>query len=141
MARKRTGRRSQRRLGTQYPSTARRIRFILTPTTARWQSRLSRLIAALLLALLGWAGYAIFVSSNFYVYSAEVRGNTVVTPDEVYTVSELEGVSAFWVDPATIASRVETLPNVRAAQVRVRLSARVIITVEERTPEFIWQTG
>ncbi len=141
MARKRTGRRSQRRLGTQYPSTARRIRFVLTPTSARWQSGLSRLIAALLLALLGWAGYAIFVSSNFYVYGAEVQGNTVVTPEEVYAVSELEGVSAFWVDPAAVASRVETLPNVRAAQVKVRLPARVIITVEERTPEFIWQTG
>jgi cell division protein FtsQ len=59
----------------------------------------------------------------------------------VYTTSGLEGLSVFWVDPSAVAGRVETLPNVRAAHVKVRLPAQVIISVEERTPEIVWQTG
>jgi cell division septal protein FtsQ len=141
VARRRSGRRSQRRLGNEYHSTARRVRFSLAPAASRWQVGISRLIAALLLALLAWATYAIFDSPNFYVYGAEVRGNVAVTPEEVYATTGLEGLSVFWVDPAAIASRVETLPNVRSAQVKVRLPARVIISIEERTPELVWQTG
>ncbi len=147
MARRRTGRRSQRRLGTQYHSSARRVRFSLIPTAERrntlwvWQARGSRLIAALLLVALGWATYAIFDSPNFYVYGAEVQGNTVVTADEVYAASELEGMSIFWVNPNEVTARVEALPNVKSARVRLRLPARVVITIEERTPELVWQTG
>ncbi len=141
MARRRNGRRSQRRLGRQYPSSARRVRFALTPVPGRWQATVSRLVAALLLAFAVWVIYAIFNSSNFYVYGIEVQGNTTVTTEEVYSTSGLEGLSVFWVDPAAVARRVETLSNVRLAHVKVRLPARVIITVEERTPVILWQTG
>jgi cell division septal protein FtsQ len=141
VARRRTSRRSQRRLGTQYPSTARQVRFSLAPIAGRWQAYGSRLMAALLLVILGWATYAIFDSPNFYVYGAEVQGNTAVTPDEVYAASGLEGMSVFWVDPAAVATRLESLPNVRSARVQVRWPARAIISIEERTPVLIWQTG
>jgi cell division septal protein FtsQ len=141
VARRRTSRRSQRRLGTQYHSSARRVRFSLAPIAGHWQAYGSRLMAALLLAILGWAIYAIFDSPNFYVYGAEVQGNAAVTPEEVYAASGLEGMSAFWIDPAAVAARLEALPNVRSAHVKVRWPARVIISIEERTPELIWQTG
>ena len=141
MARRRNGRRSQRRLGRQYPSSARRVRFALAPVPGRWQATVSRLVAALVLAFAGWLIYAIFNSSNFYVYGIQVQGNSTVTTEEVYSTSGLEGLSVFWVDPAAVARRVETLPNVRLAHVKVRLPARVIVTVEERTPVILWQTG
>ena len=141
MASRRIGRRSQRRLGTQYYSSARPIRFVLAPAGGRWQAHGSRLLAALLLAILGWAAYALFDSPNFYVYGVEVQGNSVVTPDEVYAASRLEGMSVFWVDPAVVAERVATLPNVKSAQAKVRLPAYVTIAIEERTPELVWQTG
>lgn len=141
MARRRNGRRSQRRLGRQYPSSARRVRFALTPAPGRWQTLVSRLAAATLLVFSGWVIYAIFNSSNFYVHDIQVRGNAAVTSEEVYSTSDLEGLSVFWVDPAAIAGRVETLPNVRSARVKVRLPARVIVTVEERTPVILWKTG
>jgi cell division protein FtsQ len=99
------------------------------------------LIAALLLAALGWMAYALFTSPNFYVYDVEVQGNSVVTPEEVYAASGLEGMSVFWVNPAAIAQRVEELPNVKAAQVKVRLPARVVVAVQERAPALVWQTG
>jgi cell division septal protein FtsQ len=141
VVRRRSGRRSQRRLGTQYPSTARQVRLSLAPIAGRWQAYSSRLMAALLLVILGWATYAIFDSPNFYVYGAEIQGNAAVTPEEIYAASGLEGTSVFWVDPAAIVTRLEALPNVRSAQVKVRWPARVIISIEERTPELIWQTG
>lgn len=141
MARRRNGRRSQRRLGRQYPSSARRVRFVLTPAPGRWQTLVSRLVAATLLVFSGWVIYAIFNSSSFYVYDIQVRGNATVTSEEVYSTSDLEGLSVFWVDPAAVARRVETLPNVRLAHVKVRLPARVIVTVEERTPVILWKTG
>lgn len=141
MTRRRTGRRSQRRLGTQYTSTAQHVRLSLAPVTGRWQAAGSRLTAALLLVMLGWAIYAIFDSPNFYVYGAEVQGNAAVTSDEVYATSGLEGMSVFWVHPAGVAARLETLPNVKSAWVQVRLPARVTISIEERTPALTWQTG
>lgn len=141
MARRRTGRRSQRRLGTQYHSTARHVRFSLGPTATRWQAGGSRLIAILLLVILGWATYFIFNSPSFYISEIEVQGNASVTAAEAYAISELEGVSIFWVNPAETAARVETLPNVKSAQVTVQLPARVSIAIQERQPELVWQTG
>jgi len=117
------------------------VRFALAPLPGRWQAIASRLAAALLLLFAGWVIYAIFNSSNFYVYGIEVRGITTVTHEEVYSTSGLEGLSVFWVDPAAVARQVETLSNVKSAHVKVRLPARVTVTVEERTPVILWQTG
>ena len=145
MARRKTGRRSQRRLGTQSPtwrpSSVRRIRLALTPAPGHWPGVISRLAAAAVLALAGWIMYAVFKSPNFYVYDVEVLGNATVAAEEVYAASDLEGLSISWVDPAAVARRVERLPDVRSVQVDIRLPARVIITVEERAPEIVWQTG
>jgi cell division septal protein FtsQ len=141
MTPRRPGRRSQKRLGTQYHSSTRPIRFALAPVIGPWQVYGSRLAAALLLAALGWAAYAVFTSSSFYVYGAEVQGNAVVTPEEVYAASQLDGMSVFWVNADATAKKVEALPNVKSARVEVRLPAYVTITIEERTPELMWQTG
>ncbi len=141
MAPRRPGRRSQRRLGTQYHSSAHSIGFTLAPVIGPWQAYGSRLAAALLLAALGWAAYAVFTSSSFYVYGAEVQGNAVVTPEEVYASSQLDGTSVFWVAPDAVAEKVKALPNVKSARVEVRLPAHVTITIEERTPELVWRTG
>jgi cell division protein FtsQ len=102
----------------------------------------SRLIAAVLVALAGWGLYSLFNSSSFYVYSAEVQGNVVLSPVEVFAASGLEGTSIFWVDPEAVACKLTAaLPNVRAAHVVTRLPARVMITVEERAPALVWRTG
>lgn len=141
MTRRRNGRRSQRRLGRQYPSSAQRVRFALAPLPGRWQAIASRLAAALLLLFAAWVIYAVFNSSNFYVYGINVQGNVRVTDEEVYSISGLEGLSVFWVNPAAVARQVETLSHVKSADVKVRLPARVTITLQERTPVILWQTG
>jgi cell division septal protein FtsQ len=141
VTRRRTGRRSQRRLGRQYPTSAQQVRLSLAPAPGRWQTIVSRLAAIVLLAFAGWVIYVMFNSPNFYVQNVEVEGNTTVTDQEIYTISGLEGLSVFWVEPAAVARRVETLPNVRSAQVRVQLPSYVVITVEERTPVILWKTG
>jgi cell division septal protein FtsQ len=141
VTRRRAGRRSQRRLGTQYYSTAQRTPFSLAPAAPKWQAVGPRLMAALLLVILGWTTYYIFSSPRFYVYGVEVQGNVLVAAEEVYAATELEGVSIFWVDSDQTAARVEALPSVKSAQVKVRLPAQVVITIEERNPEFVWQIG
>ncbi len=141
MISRRPGRRSQRRLGTQYHSSTRPIRYALAPVIGPWQAYGSRLAAALLLAALGWVAYAVFTSSSFYVYGAEVQGNAVVTSEEVYAASQLDGMSVFWVNADATAEKVEALPNIKSARVEVRLPAYVTIVVEERTPELMWRTG
>jgi cell division protein FtsQ len=113
----------------------------LAPAPGLWPGAISRLVAAFLLAIAGCAIYAMFKSPNFYVYDVDVMGNVAVAAEEVYTSSDLEGLSIFWVDPAAVAQRVERLSDVRSAQVNIRLPARVIITIEERAPEIVWQTG
>ena len=141
MARRRNSRRSERRLGRQYPSSVQRVRFALAPLPGRWQAGASRLAAALLLMFAAWVIYAIFNSSNFYVYGINVQGNVTITNEEVYSTSGLEGLSIFWVNPAAVARQVETLSSVKSARVKVRLPARVTVTVQERTPVILWQTG
>jgi cell division septal protein FtsQ len=94
-----------------------------------------------MLFCIGWATYLIFDSPSFYIYDVEVQGNAAVTAEEVYASSGLEGMSVFWVNPTAVATQVSALPNVRSAHVYVRLPARVIISVEERLPEIVWQTG
>jgi cell division septal protein FtsQ len=141
VTRRRTGRRSQRRLGTQYHTSAKHVRLSLTPAVNRWQGLGSRFITTLLLVILGWAIYAVFDSPNFYVFAAEIQGNTAITPNEIYAVSDIEGMSAFWINPHDVEARIESLAGIKSAQVKIRLPARVIIKVEERSPELIWQTG
>ncbi len=96
------------------------------------------------LALLG-VGVALLVlmgmSDTFYVYREDVRvqGVKYTSVEEVYKVSGVEGCHAFYVRPTEVASRVEQLPFVRRAKVRVMVPARVTILVEERVPVLVWQ--
>ena len=138
-SRRGNGRRSQRRLGRQYHTSAQSLSLRTVP--AFELVRVSRLVVVVLIVLLGWAIYSVFNSSTFYVYGVEVRGNAAVTPEEVYAASGLEGMSIFWVDKDAVSDQVETLPNVKSARVRVRLPASVTILLEERAPSLVWRSG
>ena len=70
-------------------------------------------MAATLLVFSGWVIYAIFNSSSFFVYDIQVRGNAAVTSEEVYSTTDLEGLSVFWVDPAAVARARGMIPALR----------------------------
>jgi cell division septal protein FtsQ len=111
------------------------------PRPALDTSHLSRVVAVVLLMALGWGLYSLFTAPMFYVSGVEVRGNAMIGADEIFSASQLHGLSIFWVDTETVRKQIEALPEVKSAQVRAVLPARVIITLEERAPQIAWQSG
>lgn len=143
-SRRRGGRRSQTRLGarpirleTSVPNSVLTVK----PGMKFWQVNRSRIVGLLVLALLAWIMYLLFDLDDFYIYEAEIKGNRVLTAEEIYTASGVDSQSVFWLNPQEIAANVETLPNIKAARIYLTLPANLTIEVEERRPAVIWQTG
>ncbi len=95
---------------------------------------------AVLLAMLGVV-YILFGTDEFYVYSADISGNHVLSADEIYRASGVDSLSIFWVKPRTVQERVEALDYVKSASVSIALPATVRISVEERLPQVLWRSG
>ncbi|MEA3346352.1 MAG: FtsQ-type POTRA domain-containing protein [Chloroflexota bacterium] len=101
----------------------------------------SRLLSGLLLLLFGGLLVYFFVSSNFYVYDAEVIGAEHLSPSEVFEVSEVNEMSVFYIRPAGVEARLEDLPWVEEAHVCCSFPNQVRITLEERQVAFVWRRG
>ena len=145
MIRGRSRRRSQRRLGAEYQAFSSQYRSTIEAVSVRRAAaidtgRLSQGLAVILLLALGWGLYSLFTAPIFYVSGAEIAGNALISAEEIYAISELDRLSIFYVDADAVESRIEALPNIKSAHVRTALPARVIITVEERTPQIVWQS-
>jgi len=82
-----------------------------------------------------------FVALDFWVHPASttISDNRFTPAAEIYQQAGIHGFSAFFIDPAAVAARVEQLPHVQKARVRVRLPARVDIQVVEREPMILYQ--
>jgi cell division septal protein FtsQ len=142
-ANKRRRRRSEMRLGVQrinYQTTSARPALSITPLLKFWQMRGARLVGIFILALLGWCLYALFSTTLFFVYGADISGNVAVSSREIYAISGIDSQSIFWIGPDKAVERILTLPNIKSASVSVALPARVSITVVERRPELLWET-
>jgi cell division septal protein FtsQ len=110
----------------------------LTRARAAAASRITALFVAMfLLAVLS----LLFVSDFFYVYELEARGNTLVTAQEIFGQTQLEGYNIFFIDPLEAQERIESLPDVRQAQVELSLPNEMVVTVQEREARLVWQTG
>ncbi len=81
----------------------------------------------------------LFASYDFYVFEVSLRGNEVLSADDLLRASGIEGYSIFFIDPRKVKEAVETLPDVAQARVECRLPNRVNIEIEERQPYLIWQ--
>ena len=115
-------------LATRSPFRPRRIK----------RSRIAGVLACLLFL---WIIYLLFELPDFYIYSAHIQGNRVLNPQEIYDASGVHSQSIFWVNPAQITRNIEQLPNIKRAEVYLTLPANLVIKVEERLPEVLWQTG
>ncbi|GAB4567787.1 MAG: hypothetical protein Kow0047_20200 [Anaerolineae bacterium] len=129
-----TGRRS----GTisSFGSLARRwgLRRVITHSRrdGHWISLLVLLLCLGLLAIC-------FGSYRFYVYEADIRGNRLLPREKIYEISGLEGYSIFWINPREVATRLESSPYIREAEVDIGLPDRVQIYVQEREPIILWE--
>jgi len=93
-------------------------------------------LAGVMMALLVW----FFVDERFYVYAAEVRGNSLVTAGEVYRAGGLHTMSIFYIDRQKVAQDIEHgLPSVTQVRVQCQLPARVSIHVREEDVRYVWR--
>src|SRR2546430_14013010 len=77
----------------------------------------------------------LLTTQHFAVASVEVRGVSRVPPDQILAVAAIpRGTNIFRLDTMGVAGRVESLPEVRRADVVRELPNRGVISVEERRP-------
>jgi len=108
---------------------------------AFWARRGRLVVDLALIGFLSWVLAELFLSTRFFVYRVESAGNIYVPVKEIFRLSGVDEMSIFYLKPADIQRGVEDIPNIRAARVRTRLPARVLIDVEEYQPIATWQTG
>lgn len=139
---RRRKRRSELRLGTQainYESTRTRPLLSIKPLIRLWREQGAKICGTLTLTILIWIYYALFVTSSFYVYGADIQGNSAVSSREIYTISGIDSQSVFWVNPGKASEKIASLPNIKTAEVSVVLPSQVVIEVVERRPQLLWQ--
>lgn len=98
-------------------------------------------MSLLLLAALGWLVAWLLTADEFFVDGLTLRGNEVVSAEEIYRQSRLDGMNIFLVNTGWLEEAIAQIPAVKAARVRCRLPNRVIVEVEERRAEIVWQVG
>jgi len=101
----------------------------------------AKLFSGLLLLFLGGLLVYFFVSYDFYVYDAEVVGAEHLSFQEVFGISGVDEMSAFYIRPAEVEARLKKLLWVKEANVRCSFPNRVHITLHERKAAFAWQRG
>ena len=107
---------------------ARRVRYVVGGLAA-----LVVLGATIEAAALGAAWIA--RSSRFAVTSIEVTGQSRLTRNDIVTAAGISpGANLFTLDPREIVARLETLPQIRRAEVIRTFPDRVTLVVEERRP-------
>ena len=91
--------------------------------------------ALALAGLAGFAAWALLGSQLLAVRSVVVSGTHLVPASEVLSVAAVEpGTPLIRVNTAKVAARVDTIRQVRSAQVTRSWPDRVVIVVRERTP-------
>ena len=117
------------RLGLKWPSLSLRK---MTP------ARVASLVLVLaFLALLGF----VLQNDAFYIYGADVQGNRLVTAQDVYGRSGLDGRNVLLVNAREAERLIADVPFIKSARVTVGLPAHVQIDVEERQPIVVWQVA
>jgi len=85
--------------------------------------------------VVGAAAWVLFGSRLLVVRSVVVTGTHLVPRSEIFAVAGVEpGMPLIRVNPARIAARIDTIRQVRGAQVTRSWPDRVVIVVRERTP-------
>lgn len=81
------------------------------------------------------AGHWALTTPRFAVMAVEVRGASRVPPQRILEISGIvRGTNLWRIDPDRVRARLESLPEIRRADVVRELPNRVSILVEERRP-------
>ena len=113
-----------------------RLRLQALDLTASRAAALMLLCA--MMALLIW----FFVDERFYVYAAEVRGNSLVSAEEVYRAGGLHSMSIFYIDRQQVAQDIEhRVPSVAQVRVQCQLPGRVSVQIREQDVRYLWRSA
>src|SRR5881296_842093 len=102
----------------------------------RWRplAALALTVAVVPLAV-GGVMHWLLTTPRFGVASVEVRGASRLAPETILTVAAIpRGTNIFRLDTTGVTGRVESLAEIRRADVVRELPNRVVISVEERRP-------
>jgi POTRA domain, FtsQ-type len=103
----------------------------------------TRALAALVLVLAGLSIYGAGASPVFSFHApAEVDGATWTSQAAVESILAVDdGTNLVTLRTDDLAARLDALPAVRSADVRVVLPNTIRVTLDERTPILVWQTS
>jgi cell division septal protein FtsQ len=98
---------------------------------------LAGMLALSMVALLAW----FFLDTRyFFVYQADVQGNSLLSAEDIYKASGLNQYSIFYVDRAAVAEHIRGLnPGIKAVRVESQWPNQVSIRVREQDVQFIWR--
>lgn len=119
-----------------------RRRFARRQWRRRWLAW--RYVAAIvvLLALVGGSVYALYFSAWLSVQGVSVAGTSSISDDAVRDAARVpEGEPLATVDLNAVRSRVESLADIRSADVTRQWPDRVLVRVEEREPVAVVEIG
>ncbi|GIH19060.1 cell division protein FtsQ/DivIB [Rugosimonospora africana] len=115
------------------PSSVRR--FNQRARQRRMQAAAPWLAGLVAIVLLGLVGLVLYRSSLFGVRSVAVRGNAIVTADQVRSAAAVRhNAPLASLDLKSVQRRIEKLPAVRQARITRDWPSTLVVTVTERTP-------
>lgn len=80
------------------------------------------------------------LDESLYVRSLRVGGLRTMRPDEIYQLTDVIGVHAFWLDPAAIRADILTSPTIADAQVIIGWTPDLLtLIISEREPALVWE--
>lgn len=104
-------------------------------------SRRPKIFAAALILLLSTALYEFATADIFYAFTLDIEGLRYLTRGEVERASGIVGYNVFFLEPDLAERSLRKLPEVRSAFIWVGIPNQVVVQIDEREPEIVWQSG
>jgi cell division protein FtsQ len=106
-----------------------------------WVAHRAKILASCLCVMLFAVLYFFFETDNFYVFSFNVAGAQFLTTAEIEKATGLKGYNIFFIDSRAAERAIGKLPEVKSVHVTTRLPNQVIVEIQERAPQVVWQRG
>lgn len=106
--------------------------------TIRWRRAA---VVGLVGAALGLGGWWLYQSPLLTIRSVSVEGSSVLLPEVVRNIADVDGQSVFQPDFAAAEERLRAIPLIKDVDISRDWPNGAHITVVERTPWGFWQVG
>ena len=141
--RRRKRSRSKRKMQSYQTSMARpAVQHVPLVPVVQWMrsNMWTRLASLTCIVATGTILFAFFWSYDFYVYGAKIEGNNLLSKEEIFAQTKMDGYNIFFIDPREVQRTIEAMPTVKTAEVGYALPNQVTIRVVERKPVSVWES-